>query len=140
MTFCFAALAAFLAVALLAPAVSFVKLRRVRDEVGQAADARPLAAVFLTELLVWLAFVVVFAFILVTLLALGVFVTGHAAAASDARVEPGVSVTLVVLAAGCVGGLALVGRQVHNFTARKLRPERPVDPERPLSLSGGGGG
>jgi hypothetical protein len=118
------AFVALVAVALVTPAVSFVKLRKERDA---GPGAQQLGPVFLTEVLIWLAFVLVFGFVMLSILGLAVFVMGHAAATSHEQVNTAAPVSLVLLVVGCIAGLALVGWRVHSFAAAKLRGARAAD-------------
>lgn len=120
-TFALVAFVALLIVALVTPAVSFVKLR-------QTGSGQRLGPAFFTSVLIWLAFVLVFGFVMLVLLGMAIFAIGHKAATSDTPVETAVPVSLVVLVSGCVAGLALVGWRVHTFTAGKLHAAQVADP------------
>jgi hypothetical protein len=134
MTLFVAACVAFLTVAFLTPAVSFIKLRKEHDVITESGERGSLTAIFFTEVLIWLAFVVVFAFVLLMLFGMLMFMTAHAVVTSNVNADPGASVTAVVVVAGCIAALALVGWRLHNFTLNKLL-KGTSDPEHPLSLS-----
>jgi dipeptide/tripeptide permease len=70
--FPFIALFAFVAVSVLAPAISFVFLKRERDSIAEFSNRKPLASIFFTEILLWLAAMLVVGFVLV--MVLGMFV------------------------------------------------------------------
>ena len=134
-TFSAVALVAFLAVALLTPALSFIKLRRGRAAAAGFGAGRRLGPIFFTEVLIWLAFVLLFGSAVLVTLGLAVFVLGHAAATSRAPAPAGVPLALVALVGACVAGLAVVGWRVHSFAAGKLHAPPPAAAEEPLPPS-----
>ena len=110
------ALLAFVAVAVLVPVVSFVFLQRERDSVAEVSNRKPLASIFFTEVLVWLAALLIAGFVLVMLLGLFVYVNAHAGAAGS---EP-VPIAPLLLVFGLLAGLSLFGVWLHSETVAKL--------------------
>src|SRR5687767_11361865 len=97
------ALLAFGAVTVLAPVISLVFLKKERDSVAEFSDRKPLASIFFTEILLWLAAVLVVGFVLVMLFGLFVYVNAHARATEG---EP-VPIVPLLLVFGMLAGLSL---------------------------------
>lgn len=115
-SFPFIALFAFMAVAVLVPAISFVLLRRERDSIAAFSSRKSLASIFFTEVLLWLAAVLVVGFGFFMLLAMSVYVNAHGGASESAPVPVGG--LLVVL--GILGGISLFGVWLHARSVDKL--------------------
>ena len=110
------ALLAFVTVAVLAPAISFVLLKKERDSIAEFSARKSLASIFFTEVLLWLAAVLAVGFMLVMLLGFFVFVNAHARATGGDAVP--VAPLLIVF--GLLGGLSLFGVWLHAHTVGKL--------------------
>jgi hypothetical protein len=127
--------AAFLLVGVVMPTVSFLRLRKERDSLTEFHGRRRIASIFFTEVLIWIAVVLVAAFVVMMLLFISLYTTGHAAVTRGINVEPEVPPLLIVLCLASPVGLAIFGLVLHNFTSEKLF-RGLGDSEHPLSLSG----
>jgi hypothetical protein len=110
------ALTAFVAVAVSAPAISYVFLKKERDSIAGSSNRKPLAPIFFTEVLLWLAATLVVGFVLVLLLGLFVYVNAHAGATGG---EP-VPVAPVLVVFGMLAVLSLYGVWLHAHSVGKL--------------------
>jgi len=110
------ALFTFVAVAVLAPATSFVFLKKERDSIAEFSNRKSLASIFFTEVLLWLAAVLVVGFVLVMLLGLFVYVNAHAGATGS---EP-IPMAPLLIVFGILAGLSLFGVWLHAHTVGKL--------------------
>lgn len=126
-TFLFGACAAFAAVTLAAPAVSWLLLRGERARLAATFRPAPLAPVFFTETLLWVAAACVAGFVLAVILGVVVLANSHGARAYNAPVVVPWMPVLVV--GGLLGLLALFGYWLHELTLRKLLPPEsgPLD-------------
>ena len=110
------ALFTFMAVAVLAPIISFVFLKKERDSIAEFSNRKPLAPIFFTEVLLWAVAVLAVGLVLAMLLGLFVFVNAHAGATGS---EP-VPIVPLLLCFGMLGGLSLFGVWLHAHTVGKL--------------------
>lgn len=124
----------FVAVTLAAPFVSWVALRRERWRLAATFRPRPLAPIFFTEVLLWMAGACVVGPVLVGMVALVVVLNTHSSVSAGYRGPSVVSWVAVAVAYGLIGVHAVYGLWLHAFTARKLFP--PDDPLNVLSLKG----
>lgn len=117
-----AACAAFGAVLLAVPLVSWLFLRRERARLAATSRPAPLASVFFTEVLLWLAASCVAAMVLALLLVVVALANSHPAGGLIARRE--VTVPWQAPAAVCVllAVLGALGFGLHRFTASRLLP------------------
>lgn len=110
------ALFAFVGIAVLTPVISFVFLKRKRDSIAEFPSRRPLASIFLTEILLWIAAVLVAGFMLVMLLGMFVYINAHAGATGSEAV----SIAPLLIVFGMLAGLSLFGLWLHSHTVGKL--------------------
>src|ERR1051325_4255598 len=97
------ALLAFVAVSILAPAISFVSLKKERDSIAEFSNRKSLAPIILTQVLLWLAAVLIAGFLLVMLLGMFVYVNAHAGATGSESVP----IAPLVIVSGMLAGLSL---------------------------------
>jgi heme/copper-type cytochrome/quinol oxidase subunit 2 len=133
-TFLMSVCAAFILIVFATPVISFSRLRRERDRLAEFQGRKRLAAIFFTEILLWVAVSLVFGFVLLTMMWVAVFATGEAVVAQGIHDEPRASLLSALLFAVPILGLALVGLLIHNLTMSELL-KGTSDPEHPLSLS-----
>ncbi len=114
--FPFITLFAFIAVAILAPVISFVFLKKERDSIAEFSNRKSLASIFFTQVLLWLAAILIVGFVLVMLLGMFVYVNAHAGATGS---EP-VPVAPLIIVFIILAGLALFGVGLHALTVGKL--------------------
>src|SRR5688500_14342075 len=106
------------AVVTLMPVISLVLLKKERDSRSGASHRTSLASLFLREILLWLAGVVVFGTLLVMLLGMFIYVNAHAGATGSESVPA----TPVILVLGILAGLCVYGVWLHTrMVARLLR-------------------
>jgi sterol desaturase/sphingolipid hydroxylase (fatty acid hydroxylase superfamily) len=110
------ALVAFGLVVILAPILSFVFLKKERDSIAEFSDRKPLASIFFTEILLWLAAILVAGFLLVMVLGLFVFVNAHVRATGNESVP----IAPLTIAFGISIVLSLFGVWLHSYTISKL--------------------
>ena len=126
----FIALLTFAAVAVLVPTVSFLLLRRERDSIAEFYGRESLAPIIFTEVLLWLAAVLVVGYGFFMLLALSVYVNAHGRADASAAVAAGpLLVVLSILAGMCLFGAWLHAGAVDRLW-RCVRPQSNIGMQR----------
>ncbi len=106
----------FVAIAALTPVVSFVFLKKEYKANADVLGRKSLASIFFTEMLLWIATVLVAVFVLIMMLGFFVYVNSHAGATGNESVP----VAPLLLVFGIEIGLALVGLFLHLRTSDKL--------------------
>ncbi|HEU0143364.1 MAG TPA: hypothetical protein VFQ47_01145 [Nitrososphaera sp.] len=124
---------AFLAVALLTPAVSLILLKRKRDSTVDISSGRSLTSVFFTELFLWVTIVLVVGVLLIVLLAIFAISAGHGRVANY---EP-VPLLPIIIILVILAGLALVGFVLHDKAKMMLIGASKAQSNNSLNRSAG---
>jgi len=107
----------FILAAFITPIISYVLLRREHHLLSEAAHRKPLSSVFFTEILLWIAAVLVLGFVMLMLVGFFVYINAHAGAKGAEPVPP----IPIIMAASIILFLILIGWLLHLLTKRKLR-------------------